>query len=116
VSLDAEIVLTGSSLEECSKECVTADGFKCKSFDYCNNNPVPTCLLNSGDKKINQQTGTHLKFDSCAHYKSKILVISSIILQKLIKMFFDLGEYFFDTNLIVNTENGSSDFSESKIY
>ena len=68
--LDAEIVLKELSLDECSKECVTADGFKCESFDYCNTDSgSKACLLNSGDKEISESS-IHLKFGDCAHYQS----------------------------------------------
>ena len=65
--LDAEIVLKGATLDTCSKECVTADGFACKSFEYCIE--TKTCLLNSGDKKIKNSVAS-LQFDDCAHYRS----------------------------------------------
>lgn len=81
LSLDAEVVLNDLSLDECSKECVTADGLLCKSFDYCKTESGPkTCLINSGNKKISENS-IPLKFGDCAHYQR---------------------EYFFDTNLVNN--------------
>ena len=44
----AEIINGNSGLEECSRSCVTADGFSCKSFDYCQGSK--TCLLHSSDR------------------------------------------------------------------
>ena len=69
LALYAEIKLTGSSLDDCSKECVTADGFKCKSFDFCQaDNGGTVCLLNSGDKPTVSPT-VQYEFGFCAHYK-----------------------------------------------
>ena len=95
IPLDGEVVLTGGSLEECSKQCVTADGFKCKSFDYLvdNINDVnddSVCLLNSGDKRSGQSGNNILKFGYCAHYKRKekrnffCLIINCILLRTCI--------------------------------
>ncbi len=75
--LDAEIVLKESSLETCSKECVTANGFSCKSFEYCQE--TKTCMLNSGDKKI-KNSNASLQFDDCGHYRSEDFMMNFIFL------------------------------------
>ena len=69
INLDAEIVYKGTTLEECSRVCVVADGFECKSFDYCAE--TKTCMLNSGFKPISSyENGTQgIEMDSCNNYK-----------------------------------------------
>lgn len=71
LALNAEVKLVGSSLDDCSKECVTADGFSCKSFEFCKtDNGGSVCLLNSADTHI-VSPETQYEFGYCAHYKRK---------------------------------------------
>ena len=46
--ISAELILGRSSLEECSRDCVSADGFQCKSFDFCPRSS--TCLLHTNNR------------------------------------------------------------------
>lgn len=68
INLDAEIVLNNANLDLCSLSCVDADGFDCKSFDYCP--ATKTCLLNSQLKQVTKTKNGTVPTDSCAHYKS----------------------------------------------
>ncbi len=77
ITLDAKVIYSDSSLEKCSKSCVTSDGFLCKSFHYCEE--TKKCLLNSGMKTISNKNSTSK--DSCANYKSKNLCFLLNILQ-----------------------------------
>lgn len=62
-----DLILEKSSIEKCSKTCVTSDGFNCQSFDYCPESQ--TCLLNKGFFK--SSGGITNSSESCRNYKSK---------------------------------------------
>jgi hypothetical protein len=68
IDVDGEIELVNSNLQDCSKECVTADGFACASFDYCPLSKI--CLLNSGMEPKSAKEGLIVK-ESCLTYKRK---------------------------------------------
>ena len=67
--MDGEVVLKDASLSLCSLACVNADGFNCNSIDFCPESK--TCLLNSGNQQITQNSNDNATFESCSHYKRK---------------------------------------------
>lgn len=66
IKLIGEVVFNDADLERCSAYCVTAEGFRCKSFDYCESSK--TCILNSGS--ANQIINQNVPIDNCGHYRS----------------------------------------------
>lgn len=75
IVLDAEIILSDSSLDSCSSECVVRSGFTCRSFDYCPE--TKTCLLNSGPKQI-KENAAQFKRDDCGHYRRDYFYSTSL--------------------------------------
>lgn len=77
INLDAELVYKGTTLEECSRTCVVADGFDCKSFDYCAESK--TCMLNSGYKPVSsfQNATQGIEMDYCNNYKREYYFVTS---------------------------------------
>ena len=67
-----DLILEESSIEKCSKTCVTSDGFNCLSFDYCPESK--TCLLNKGLKNSAVDTSSSKK-ETCRNYKRKNIVL-----------------------------------------
>ncbi len=68
INLDADLIYSETTIEQCSKQCVTADGFKCKSFDFCQNSKK--CLINKELKKESKFQNGSIATDSCDNYKS----------------------------------------------
>lgn len=69
ISLEADLVFEGASVEQCSFFCVTSDGFNCKSFDYCPE--TKKCLLNKGSKPSSQSPSQSKDF--CYNYRSNMI-------------------------------------------
>jgi len=68
IYVEGDLVFTDSSIEKCSQFCVSADGFECKSFNYCQGSR--SCLLNKGlIQNTTRQTG--VAKEVCRNYKSK---------------------------------------------
>lgn len=66
IPLVAEIVYDDTSLELCTLMCVSADGFNCKTIDYCPE--TKKCLLHS--ENVKQPSTTSSQTDLCYNYKS----------------------------------------------
>ena len=119
IPLDGEIILRNANLETCSRSCVTADNFLCKSFDFCAE--TKTCMLNSeiAQKPAHQNQGSTgaqaaIQKDKCRTYVRKWEPALKTTSQT--DIFQDpsrLGEYYFLTSVRNNLDSGS-DASESE--
>lgn len=88
--ITAELIVGRSSLEECSRDCVSADGFQCKSFDFCERSR--TCLLHSNNRSQVPVTPGDRNSDYCDNY---------------------IRDFYFLTNTVVNLSVKKDDNSES---
>lgn len=68
IPLEAEIVYGDMTLETCTLMCVSADGFSCKTIDFCPESKK--CLLHSSNAKPPSQSSSAPK-DLCYSYKSE---------------------------------------------
>lgn len=66
IKLIGEVVLSDANLERCSAYCVTSEGIRCKSFEYCESSK--TCILNSGSSNL--ILNLNVPSDKCGHYRS----------------------------------------------
>jgi hypothetical protein len=105
------MVYEGATVEECSLNCVTADGFNCRSFDFCPSSKK--CLLNSGysNSPLSKNTTTEL----CYNYKRNIIKPIRIEFCQFDFLLIILGDYFFVTDANKNKlKQDENDHSESK--
>jgi hypothetical protein len=65
---------SGATLEECSRLCINADSFLCKSFDYCGNNTL--CILNNGTMSGVNPDPSAVK-QTCSNYKREYFFTTS---------------------------------------